>query len=377
MIDLINVENFKSLHNDKFKLTSLNVLSGINGSGKSTLCQVILLLKEYIEHYKSSESTASLNNKYMQLGRISDVLHEGASEESIKLVLSVDNKLNSFILEAGKEFFTNDYMQVAIKNLDVDLLKPILQRIKYLKAERLGPRVVQEKDDYTVRVLKDIGISGEFVNSFLEYYGSDTTDFEYRFHRDSNADTLVHQVSLWLKEVCPNISFATSELHGTDLIGLQYNFTTKLGHSQDYRATNVGFGISFILPVIVNCLAAKAGDTIIIDTPEAHLHPKGQAKIGELLAKTAADGVQVIVETHSDHVINGIRKQVLKKQIRPEDTSFYYFSLDSGKEVYSPKSKVYKPIIDEEGMFDSWPDGFFDEWSTSLGEMIKLRSSFE
>jgi predicted ATPase len=268
-------------------------------------------------------------------------------------------------------------MTVSSDKLNIETLKNTFQKIKYLRAERLGPRVVQEKDDYMVRMLKDIGISGEYVNSYLEYYGSDSVTFEYRYHPDSESDNLIHQVSLWLREICPNISFTTNELHGTDFVGLQYQFSTKMGYSQEFRATNVGFGISYILPVIVLCLAAEPGDILIIDTPEAHLHPKGQAKMGELLAKTSADGVQIIVETHSDHIINGIRKQVVKKQLQPEDATFYYFQLDSGKDVYTPKTIVHKPAINSEGMFDSWPDGFFDEWSISLSQLIKLRGSKE
>ncbi|MCU8004383.1 AAA family ATPase [Shewanella sp. SM96] len=375
MINSIDISNFKSLLSERLALTNLNVLSGINGSGKSTLCQVILLLKEYVEHYKSGESTASLNNKYMQLGRIGDVLNEGAADDKIEICLFADGKNNKFVLNAEKYLLNNDYITVSTDNFNIDDLKNIFQKVKYLRAERLGPRVVQDKDDNAVRMLKDIGISGEYVNSYLEYYGSSIVDFEYRYHPDSENGILSQQVTLWLKEICPNISFTTNELQGTDFVRLQYQFSTKLGYSQEFRATNVGFGISYILPVIVLCLSAVPGDILIIDTPEAHLHPKGQAKMGELLAKTSADGVQIIVETHSDHVINGIRKQVVKKQLQPEDATFYYFQLDSGGDVYAPKTVIHNPIIDCEGMFDTWPDGFFDEWSISLSQLIKLRAS--
>ncbi|CAK1803615.1 DUF3696 domain-containing protein [Vibrio crassostreae] len=374
MFNHLYVNNFKSIIDEPIALDSLNVLSGINGSGKSTICQIFLLLKEYFEHYNEDVSTVSLNNKYMDLGRIQDILNEGASEEKIDISFNHSGSEYSFELDASNELSTNDFAKVNSSPVDHHHLKSIFSKIKYLRAERLGPRVVQEKDDYSVRVLRDIGISGEFVNSFLEYYGKEIVDFENRFHINSESEQLSHQVGLWLNEISPNISYHTNELQNTDFVGVQYNFATKMGHSQGYRATNVGFGISYILPVIVMCLSASPGDILIIDTPEAHLHPKGQSKIGELLANTAADGVQIIVETHSDHVINGIRKQVIKKKIKPENTNFYYFSLISGADVFSPCTKVVKPTIDINGMFDEWPDGFFDEWSTSLSELIKLRT---
>ncbi|MDW1974402.1 DUF3696 domain-containing protein [Vibrio sp. Vb1980] len=375
MINNLFVNNFKSIINEPFKLGPLNVLSGVNGSGKSTICQIFLLLKEYFEHYNEGVSTVSLNNKYMDLGRIQDILNEGASEEKINISFQYEGEEHHFELDASSELSTNDFAKVSSTVLDHHRLKYIFSKVKYLRAERLGPRVVQEKDDYSVRVLQDIGISGEFVNSFLEYYGKEVVDFENRFHINSESEQLSHQVGLWLNEISPNISYNTNELQNTDFVGVQYSFATKMGHSQGYRATNVGFGISYVLPVIVMCLSASPGDILIIDTPEAHLHPKGQSKIGELLANTAADGVQIIVETHSDHVINGIRKQVIKKKIQPENTNFYYFSLISGKGVLSPCTKVVKPKVDINGMFDVWPDGFFDEWSSSLSELIQLRSN--
>lgn len=373
---MIDVTNFKSINSCSFELTSLNVLSGINGSGKSTVCQVLLLLKEFFEHFNPSESTASLNNRYMQLGKIGDVLHEGASLEQINFLLQIDGRSHNFNLDAATEFKGNDYIKVVFDESNYAQIAPVIERIKYLRAERVGPRVVQEKNDYSVRMLRDIGISGEYVNSFLEYFGADAVDsaFDARFHINSDSDSLFSQVSAWLTEICPNITFSTTELLHTDFVSIQYKFQTKLGHSQDYRATNVGFGLSYILPVIVMCLSAKPGDIIIIDTPEAHLHPRGQSKIGELLARTAVDGIQVIVETHSDHVINGMRKQVLQRRISPTDIKFFYFKLEAGIESISPVTVKIEPRLNENAMFDVWPDGFFDEWSSAQAELIKFRS---
>ncbi|NEG83728.1 AAA family ATPase [Pantoea agglomerans] len=374
MITDIHIKNFKSLMDDKFELKKLNVLSGINGAGKSTLCQAILLLKEYFEHFSYSAETVSLNSNYLSLGTVQDVLNKSAQEDIIGFTYKLLDSQFNFDIDASTEVRNNNFANIVSEMTESGFQSNILSRVKYLTAERLGPRVVQNKNDYSLRVMKDIGSSGQYVNSYLELYGKDPVSLDNRLHLMSESDQLLHQVELWLKEISPNINLNTNSLLNTDFVSIQYQFTTKLGYSDAFRATNVGFGISYILPVIVMCLSASPGDIIIIDTPEAHLHPRGQSRIGELLANTAADGVQVIVETHSDHVINGIRKLVIKKKLSAEDTSFYYFSLLTGEEVNSPISKVYNPKLDINGQFDDWPEGFFDEWSISMSEMIKLRS---
>ncbi|MDL9988796.1 DUF3696 domain-containing protein [Providencia rettgeri] len=375
MITDIHIKNFKSLTDNKFELKKLNVLSGINAAGKSTLCQALLLLKEYFEHHTYSSKTVSLNSDYLSLGTIQDILNKAAQDDELGFSYKLSNSQFDFFIDASTEVRNNNYANITSKIIENTFQSSIFSKIKYLTAERIGPRVVQNKNDYSLRVMKDIGSSGQYTNSFLELYGKESVSLDNRFHLKSESDQLLHQVELWLKEISPNINLHTNSLINTDFVSIQYQFATKLGYSDPFRATNVGFGVSYILPVIVMCLSATPGDILIIDTPEAHLHPRGQSKIGELLANTAADGVQVIVETHSDHVINGIRKLVVKKKLSVEDTSFYYFSLLTGEDVNSPTSKIDNPKLDINGQFNNWPEGFFDEWSVSMSELIKLRSS--
>jgi predicted ATPase len=103
-----------------------------------------------------------------------------------------------------------------------------------------------------------------------------------------------------------------------------------------------------------------------LENPEAHLHPKGQSAIGELLALTADDGVQVLVESHSDHLLNGIRMAVKQEKIKPEDVALRYFLRRDGDQC----SMFECPQVDARGRIDHWPDGFFDEWERSLMELV-------
>ncbi|MGO4420267.1 DUF3696 domain-containing protein [Streptomyces sp. MCAF7] len=103
---------------------------------------------------------------------------------------------------------------------------------------------------------------------------------------------------------------------------------------------------------------------VLLENPEAHLHPQGQTQMATLAAAAAAQGAQVIIETHSDHVINGVRLAVKQGRITPRQAVFHYFRGDgTGVEVVSPR-------IDSDGMLDQWPTGFFDELENTLDQLI-------
>lgn len=128
-----------------------------------------------------------------------------------------------------------------------------------------------------------------------------------------------------------------------------------------HRPIHVGFGLTQVLPIIVAALSAEVGDIILIENPEVHLHPAGQALMGQFLADVANAGVQVIVETHSDHVLNGIRRAVRAKRITPEQVALHFFR---------PRSvdiaQVISPQLDSSGNIDTWPEGFFDQFDKDM-----------
>ena len=107
--------------------------------------------------------------------------------------------------------------------------------------------------------------------------------------------------------------------------------------------------------------AANKGDLLLIENPEVHLHPAGQALMGQFLAEVAAAGVQVLVESHSDHILNGIRRAVKKGMLNVAKVSLHFF-MPRGGDV----EQVTSPIMDEKGTIDCWPDGFFDQFDKDL-----------
>lgn len=372
MIKNYKINNFKSFKNADIMFGKLNVLSGINGSGKSSILQSLLLIKSHFESKNPNSDILSLNNDYFKLGTVADVYHEGAEELYIKFQFNVDDHEFDFSFAYNSSDKNLDYLRLQEVPQHLEKINDFFKKTHYLQANRIGPTVLQEKDDDKVRNSMSIGLSGEFVYHYLDLYGDLEIDIEEREHENSeNNRSLIVNTNKWLQEICPGISLKTRAIEGTDQISLSYLFSGKMGTSNSYRSTNVGFGISYVLPVIVQCLKAKKGDLIIIDTPEAHLHPQGQSKLGELFAKTAADGIQLIIETHSDHVINGIRKSVVQSFIEAEDTKFYFFERTDSDNSISPYTTVHSPKLDENAKFDVWPKGFFDEWTRSLNKILR------
>jgi predicted ATPase len=113
----------------------------------------------------------------------------------------------------------------------------------------------------------------------------------------------------------------------------------------------------------------EPGSIVLLEHPEHRLHPSLAAKLGGQIARAAARGVQIIVETHSDHLFNGIRVAVHGGQIKPEAVCMFYFQAveSQGRRVID----VASPRIDRNGRIDRWADGFFDQWENDLDRLLE------
>ena len=131
-----------------------------------------------------------------------------------------------------------------------------------------------------------------------------------------------------------------------------------------YRPTHTGFGLTQVLPIVVASLSAGRDDLLLIENPEVHLHPAGQAAMGKFLAEVAKAGVQVIIETHSDHVLNGIRRAVKSRVLSSDSVALHFFRPRDDRQQDLPQ--VESPCLDDRGNVDSWPEGFFDQFDQDM-----------
>ena len=359
MLDKISMTNFKCFSNLEIQFSNLNIFSGLNGMGKSTVIQALLLLKQSIEQSEPLKRVF-LNGKYVALGTGQDVLFENATNESIELTYYEDDVIVPLKLRY------EPHSDVLVLNDDISNLCPTFNAdFEYLNAERLAPKTIYEKSSQYVNN-NQLGIYGQYTAHYLSLHQDDTVDII----DNAPYKTLKDGIQYWLNEISPNVKLNVSEISNADFAQINYYYTglqdsTK---TREYRPTNVGFGISYILPIITALLKAKKGSILVIENPEAHLHPRGQRKIGELISQCASRGVQIFLETHSDHVMNGIRICVKKNVIDHDQVKVYFFSNTEASEDGS--HSVEMPRILSNGRFDFWPDGFFDEWEKALDEIV-------
>ena len=121
--------------------------------------------------------------------------------------------------------------------------------------------------------------------------------------------------------------------------------------------TDVGFGISQFLPVIVADFQLPKGSTLVIDEPELHLHPSAQAQLGEYFVRQIKNNdKRYFIETHSEYILNRIRALIVKGLISPSDVSVHYFD-NHGDYV-----KIHQIQFTKDGRVLKAPKSFFDTY---------------
>ena len=369
MIKSLHIENFKCFENQLFELGNLTLLTGLNGTGKSSAIQSLLLLRQSYQRQFLQVGGLLLNGDLIQLGIVRDIFFEGAREED-KFGFCLD--FNGTPAEWHFEYIAErDVAQLISEKVLAEVYNTSLfgDNFHYLPVDRVGPQPVFETSDYFVRERQQLGVKGEYAPHFLDTFGARELTSEVLAHPTQTAETnLKNQVDAWMGEISPGIRISLENYPNIDRINLQYSFSIGMDTTNNYRSTNVGFGITYTLPILLALLASKKDTLVVLENPEAHLHPQGQFKLGELIARAASCGVQVIVESHSDHILNGIRVAVRQKIIAPDKVRLYYLSRPADSDQLS--SKVDSPRVDADGRIDEWPEGFFDEWEKGLEQLF-------
>jgi predicted ATPase len=338
---------------------------GLNGMGKSSFIQVLLLL---MQSDKLEEKVIDLNGILTHIGQGRDALYQFAEERNISFQLTFDGQQIfswKFPYQSDKEQLTAETGYAADKMI---FFREKTGQFQYISAERMGPRDIYDASNITVANKKQLGVSGEFAVYYINVFGLEYIVPEILRKDSAFSNKLIHQLNAWMHEISPGVSINTKYVPEVNKVILDYQFEMTAQKTNFFRPNNVGFGISYVLPVVLSLLTSEKEKIIIIENPESHIHPRGQAELGKLIALAANAGAQLFVETHSDHILNGIRVAVKENRINTSKVNVMYF--DKVTTDIEQFSQVTQIKIDRNGELSEYPKDFLDEWSNQLLKLI-------
>lgn len=371
MITQIDLRYFKCFKHLKLPLSNLTLLSGSNASGKSSILQALVLLHQTIREHEWS-TRLMLNGDTLKLGTVLDVIDKvhGRNELEIALTTNEHHYHWEFSGERTEMSLAIDRVKIdGVVNNTSERLRHLLphdqgfnhkkitrclQTLTYITAERIGPREFYSLEDKQNTLV--VGSAGEHAISLL-HLGRDEFVME-ELRLPSTPPTRLRQVEARMQKFFPGCGLIVEQISRMNAV------TLGLRTSEDtdfHRPVHVGFGLTQVLPIVIAALSTAKGNLLLIENPEVHLHPAGQALMGEFLAHVAQAGVQVIIETHSDHVLNGIRRAVRARTLKPEQVALHFFRPRSESEA-----QAITPRLDSLGNIDVWPEGFFDQFDKDL-----------
>lgn len=318
MLKNLNIQKFKVLENENLDIRPLTVFCGENSSGKSTAIRAMLFFGNGSfdkSSYYSFNAIYGLHDdyKYIEL------------EDSNGLIV--------------KAYGANSVYADKPANLDFN---PTL-----LCAERIGPRKVYESINTNYDFIDMQGRLAPF------FYHQKQNDNISELAIDNMEDTTLRsQVAYWLNHIL-GTTVKTENIQDNIIVAYQAPHDVEA-----YSPLNTGFGTSMVFPILIACLTAKISDTVIIENPEVHLHPKAQSKLADFFAFIVQKGVQIILETHCEHLIYKLCYNVNQGIIDYDKVVFQY------KEINKPFEAIYTDkkgrFVDEKDELKDFPTGFFD-----------------
>lgn len=366
MIRKYQLQNFKNHADTALELGNLTLLTGINGMGKSSILQSMLILRESYMR-RPSMQLLSLDGASFSVGGSANLVNRSVNDRGDVLRFRLETEQGelkiSYRYPAGNaneiEFVDGNVSETANIMAKISLFNDDFQ---YLSAFRIGPQGIYQSHTGVVdkhRQLSERMGMGEYVAYFLSKYGKDKIKVEALAYPGSDSLSMDRQTELWMSEISEGVKMQINE-HGGQY-ELKYGYEIPGKTTTYHSALNTGFGISYVLSVVVAVLSARPGALILIENPEAHIHPSGQAALMQLISKAAANGIQIVLETHSDHVVNGALVNWKVMRIDRKSLSVYYFDRDDNL-----NSRPTRLEIGESGRIKNAPQGFFDQMKADL-----------
>ena len=367
MLTYLTLKNFKCFKDQSFALGNLTLMAGANGAGKSTLIQALMLLRQ-----SDFDKRSLLSEKVQLQGELVDLI----SADAIRYLESED----ADIFISVEDDRIEDALEVTIKDAvwkeeacDTEVSANLAEFEKecalfskdlvYLAPDRVRP----------VEVLRSNGSAGPTDSRIGDKYGMLAASRLYRALSDDEKiqisefdragdGKVVSNVSAWMSYIMDFSQTVNVTEQGKEEVKITYSIKVN-GIDTEVSPYNMPFGNSSVFPIVVALMTAPKDSLLVVENPEAHIHPKAQSRMGELLSVAAENGVQIIIETHSDHLLNGIRIAVKNQLIDENNVEVHFVYADRENPLLHLTRHMQ---IHDDGSMEDWPAGFFDEWEESL-----------
>lgn len=383
MLTSTKIENYKCFVSKTIALAPLTVLTGYNAAGKSSALQPLLIMSQALKLGGVTEDVP-LNGALVRLGTVADVMAFNARDRFLRFGFATEQANVDWTLgiedgpgarslrviepaleprTTGGEPDTSAAAQLKMGDSPLLSLLRSLREVVYLGATRTGVAEVSQIPD-TLGTNADVGSTGEYAAWLYARSVDDEID-QQRRHGTEEGLTLRRQLDAYLSDLFPKGQATADLVPRTSLAWLGFRSSTQSGWM---RPINTGYGLTHAFPILVALLLAKKHQVLVFDSPEAHLHPSAQSRLGAMLARFASAGIQILVETHSDHVVNGIRLAVQKEALSNKDVVFHFFDNDTDGRA----GHLQTLRVNSRGSVSNWPVGFFDQSERDLTFLSEL-----
>lgn len=373
MIRSLTIENFKAFDKmPEMKLSRMSLLTGINGRGKSSFLQVLLLLSQSVRKQNSLQYLLT-NGDWADLGNFSGIINISCDVKApVVLQFKTDSeKDNDFRLsykynpekelgelvsmivnqrETFSEFsgYNDDAMQKEDAIVSVPLFSGYtglmnLKQLYYISAERICAQNEETEDRLTDAYR-------------LDRQGRNILNVIYR-----QGDEFQKKIEKCLSSIFEGATFRiTKEDNALHL------YMDSSDNGNHFLPVNVGYGYGYVLSLLTAGLLAQKNEIIIVENPEAHLHPSAQAALMRFfISEVMSKNVQIIMETHSDHIVNASLIAVRKENIQNEDLEILFFSRNEEKKI-----SVQNLEITKKGRIKNPPVKFCDQYAMDMHDLM-------
>lgn len=353
MIKAVELKNFKCFDHLQLPLSGLTILAGGNAAGKSTVLQALLLADATArEKGDSVDASEALG---IAVGGPRGLISQNRTEVfdgDFLFDIQWDETAVTFIYKIDK--------LVSLKLSYCQSKEAPTGQLFYLNAERTGPRI-----SYPAGVDEEILSDGANAAFLIDRADMQQRKVPNCLSLTGENSKFSIQVENWMNAILGDINFSISTDYVKAVTDIRYGNEIA---EEPVLPTMTGFGISYILSVVTAGLWCSSLENVslMIENPEAHLHPAAQSRMGKFLECLADAGVQILVETHSEHIIDGARIQAALMK-RTDDVRIYFFSKEKERIL------VNEIDIDENGELSEWPKGFFDQKEQDLRDLFKIR----